>query len=246
MTEAGALRLLAGGGMTGVWSVLQPQFEQTTGHTLDIFFGTTPNPHQGSNVGQMFDAGIVLADVMLDAPTRARFASGPTIDIARVGLGVVVRSGGPRPDIGTSETFKTTLPNARSIATVPESTTGYSVARASNHLSITEQMKAKIRARPSPVEVVAAVAKGEAELGMSSVRFHPTCKRTSCSGSPRHGDQGSQRGQGAARLSQEPRGCCDHQGEGDDSEIASLFVGCLAPATEAGVPRPFLAASCGA
>ena len=152
--------------MTGVWADLRPQFEQAAGHTLDIFFGTTPNLIKEATSGKPFDAGIVPADVMLDAPTRARFASGPTIDIARVGLGVAVRSGAPRPDIGTSETFKAALLEARSIATVPESATGYSVARVFNRLGITEQMKAKMKAQPGPAQVVAAVANGEAELGI--------------------------------------------------------------------------------
>lgn len=152
--------------MTGVWTDLRPQFEQATGHTLDIFFGTTPNLIKEATSGKPFDAGVVPADVMLDAPTRARFASGPTIDIARVGLGVAVRSGAPRPDIGTSDAFKATLLEARSIATVPESATGYSVARVFDRLSITEQMKAKMKAQPGPPQVVAAVANGEADLGI--------------------------------------------------------------------------------
>lgn len=152
--------------MTGVWSDLRPQFERATGHTLDIFFGTTPNLIKEATSGRPFDAGIVPADVMRDAPTRARFASGPTLDVARAGLGVAVRSGAPRPDIGTSDAFKAILLDARSLATVPESATGYSIARVFDHLGITEQMKAKTKAQPGPAQVVAAVANGEAELGL--------------------------------------------------------------------------------
>jgi molybdate transport system substrate-binding protein len=166
MTDSRALRILAGGGMAGVWVDLKPQFEQLSGHRLDIFFGTTPNLIKEATSGRPFDAGIVPVDVMHDASARARFASGPTIDIARVGLGVAVRSGAPRPDIRTTVAFKTTLLSAKSIATVPESATGYSIARVFDRLGITEPMKAKTKAQPGPAALVTAVAKGDAELAL--------------------------------------------------------------------------------
>src|SRR5690242_4164922 len=107
--HAADLRLLAGGAMADVWATIKPQFEQTSGHKLDIFFGTTPNLIKEVTSGKPFDVGVVPVDVMQDAAARAKFASGPTIDIARVGLGVAVRSGAPKPDIGTAEALKSTL-----------------------------------------------------------------------------------------------------------------------------------------
>jgi molybdate transport system substrate-binding protein len=91
---------------------------------------------------------------------------GPTIDIAYVGLGVAVRSGAPKPHIATADALKATLLNASSIASIPESATGYSIARAFDRLGITEEMKARIKAQPNPAQVVAVVAKGEVELGI--------------------------------------------------------------------------------
>src|SRR4051812_8514893 len=163
---AAELRVLAGGAMTAVWAGLQPKFEQASGHKLDIFFGTTPNLIKEATSGKPFDVGIVPVDVMADAAARARFMGGATIDIARVGLGVAVRAGGPKPDISTADALKAALLKADSVASVPESATGYSIARVFDRLGITEPMKAKMKAQPTPAQVVAVVAKGEAELAL--------------------------------------------------------------------------------
>src|SRR5262245_16427529 len=163
---AAELRLLAGGAMTNVWAEIKPKFEEASGHKLDIFFGTTPNLIKEAMSGKAFDLGVVPVDVMKDRAARAKFLSGPTIDIAYVGLGIAVRSGAQKPNIATPDALKATLLNASSIASIPESATGYSMTRAFDRLGITEQMKAKLRAQLNPAQVVAVVAKGEVELGI--------------------------------------------------------------------------------
>lgn len=163
---AAELRLLAGGAMTTVWAELKPKFEDASGHKLDIFFGTTPNLIKEATSGKAFDLAVVPVDVMKDAAAQAKFVPGPTIDIAYVGLGVAVRSGAHKPHIATADALKATLLNASSIASIPESATGYSIARAFDRLGITEEMKARIKAQPNPAQVVAVVAKGEVELGI--------------------------------------------------------------------------------
>jgi molybdate transport system substrate-binding protein len=164
--HAAELKVLAGGAMTGVWAEIKPHFEKASGHRLEIFFGTTPNLIKEATSGQPFDVGIVPVEVMQDASARAKFVAGPTIDIARVGLGLAVRSGAPKPDIGTAAALKATLLKAESVASIPESAAGYSIARAFDRLGITEPMKAKMKVQANPAQIVAAVAKGEAEFGI--------------------------------------------------------------------------------
>jgi molybdate transport system substrate-binding protein len=173
-TQAADLRILAGGGMAGVWADLKPRFEQASGHRLDIFFATTPNLIKEVISGKSFDAGIVPADVMQDPSARARFAAGPTIEIARAGLGVAIRSGATKPDIGTPEAFRAVMLNAASIATVPESATGYAIARIFERLGIAGQMQSKTKAQPGPAQVVAAVANGDVELALFLVNVLTT------------------------------------------------------------------------
>lgn len=160
------LRVLAGGGMAGEWALLKPKFEQASGHRLDIFFGTTPNLIKEATSGKPFDLAVVPTEVMRDAGARARFPAGPTIDVAHVGLGVAVRAGAARPNIGTADAFKAALLNAQSIATVPASAAGGQVMKAFERLGVSDTIKGKLQAKGAPGEILAAVAKGEAELGL--------------------------------------------------------------------------------
>src|SRR3954464_6166392 len=166
---AAELNVLAGGAMTGPMKELGALFERTSGHKLAFRFGTTPELIKLATSGGPFDLGVVPVEVFRDTDARARFAAGPTTDIARVGLGVAVRSGAPKPDIATSEALKQSLLKAQSIATIPASAAGAQVLRAFERLGIGDATKAKTRAQSTPAEIVKAVANGDADLGVSLI-----------------------------------------------------------------------------
>jgi molybdate transport system substrate-binding protein len=164
--QAAELQILAGGAMTGPLRELGAQFERASGHKAVFRFGTTPELIKLATTGGPFDLGVVPREVLKDVAARARFAAGPTTDIARVGLGVAVRSGAPKPDVGTSEALKQTLLKAQSIATIPASAAGAQVLRVFESLGISEAMKAKTKVQTGPAQIVEAVATGKAELGV--------------------------------------------------------------------------------
>ena len=159
------LQILGGGGIAPALKELAAQFEGATGHKLAVRFGTTPELIRMATTGP-FDAAVVPVDVMKDAAALAKFEAGAQAPVARVGLGVAVRSGAPKPDIETPEALKRTLLNAGSIASIPASAAGSLVARVYQRLGIGEEMKAKTKPQPTPAGIVEAVAKGEAELGV--------------------------------------------------------------------------------
>jgi len=160
------IQILAGGGMTVPLTQIAARFEAASGHTVVIRFGTTPELVTLATGGSPFDAAVVPREVMQDAAARARFAPAPTIDVARVGLGVAVRAGAPTLDISTPEALAQTLLRARSIATIPASAAGAQVLRVFDRLGITEAIKPKIAAQAGPAQIVQAVANGDAELGV--------------------------------------------------------------------------------
>jgi molybdate transport system substrate-binding protein len=164
--QAAELKLIAGGSMTASMNEIAPQFEKTTGHKLLIHFDSTPNIITLVTSGTPFDVVVVPVDVFKDAAAKARFAPGPTVDIARVGYGVIVRAGAPKPDISTPDAFTKTLLAASSIAFLPASAAGAYITKVFERLGITEEMKAKTRVQAAPAQIAPAVAKGDAELGV--------------------------------------------------------------------------------
>jgi molybdate transport system substrate-binding protein len=160
------LQVLAGGAMTAAMKDLGAQFENASGHKLVFRFGTTPELIKLAVTGGPFDMGVVPQEVFKDAAAQAQFVSGPTTAIARVGLGVAVRSGSSKPDISTPDALKQTLLKARSIASIPASAAGAQVFGVFERLGIGEALRAKTKAQSTPAQVVQAVANGEAELGV--------------------------------------------------------------------------------
>jgi molybdate transport system substrate-binding protein len=89
------------------------------------------------------------------------------VDLVRSGVGVGVRAGAPRPDLGSAEAFKRALLAAKSFAR-SEGPSGVYIAGLLERMGIAEQMKAKtvvVRGRL----VGDALIKGEAEIGVQQI-----------------------------------------------------------------------------
>ena len=161
--QAAELKVLAGGSMTASLKELGPKFEAATGHKLDITFAATPELIKMSSAP--FDLGVVPIDVIKNDDARAKFTGTPAT-IARVGYGIAVKAGEPKPDVSTPEALKAALLKAQSIAVFPGSAAGAYVQKTFERLGIAEQIKDKAKAQTAAAAIPQAVAKGEAELGV--------------------------------------------------------------------------------
>ena len=94
------------------------------------------------------------------------------VDLARVGVGVVVREGAPRPDISTVDAVRKMLLDARSIV-YPDPAgggqTGPALVRMIAGLGIGDAVKPKLILRQAITGGVELVAKGEVEVGMFNI-----------------------------------------------------------------------------
>jgi molybdate transport system substrate-binding protein len=164
--RATELRILAGGGIAGPLNEIVAQYERASGHKIVVRYGTAPELIKLLSSGVPFDLAVVPEEVWKDATARARAVPGLIPEVARVGIGVAVRLGAAKPDIGTVEAFRQTLLETQSIASIPASATGTLLSGIYQRLGITNEMKAKTKAQATTGGIVEAVANGDAQLAL--------------------------------------------------------------------------------
>ena len=164
------VRVFVGGGVTGPVREAGAAFARRSGHTLVYVSDTTGALQKRLAAGERADLVIVAGPAMETLQKENRVVAGTRVDLARALIGVGVRAGAPSPDLSTPETFKAALLKARSVSYVnPASggTSGTYFEGLLQRMAIAEAMKTKIVYRTQGSEVAAAVASGEAELGIT-------------------------------------------------------------------------------
>jgi len=164
---AAEVKVLAGAALRGAFGELVPKFEGATGHKLVIEYGATGTFKSKVEAGEAVDLVIIGAEGVDDLIKQGKIAADTRIEIARVGIGMAVRAGAPKPNISSVDAFKGALVNAKSITYTPEGAAGTQVTKVLDRLGIAEQMKGKTKAN-APDRVPQAVAEGEAELAIAS------------------------------------------------------------------------------
>jgi molybdate transport system substrate-binding protein len=87
-------------------------------------------------------------------------------EVAESRAGVAIKRGAPKPDLSSTDAFKKTLLEAKSIAYVERGATGLYLKSLFEQLGLADQVKAKTKLVKSAGE---AVANGEAEIGFTQI-----------------------------------------------------------------------------
>lgn len=144
---------------------LGPGFEQATGHKLTVVTDVAAVMKRRIESGEAFDLA-VLVDFQTDALIRSgRLLADSRADIMKAGIGVAVKRGAPKPDIGTVEAFRRTLLAAKSITYLKEGASTIHLDKVFARLGIAEAVKGKA-VQPVTESVSEAVADGTVELGI--------------------------------------------------------------------------------
>ena len=147
---------------------LVPQFEKTSGHTVTTIFTGTLDVRKRIAAGESYDLIIMAGPAIDDFIKSGKIVPGSRVNIARSGVGVAVRAGASRPDVGSTEAVKRTLLAAKSIgySTGPS---GVYLTGLFQRLGVADQIKGKLKQTPTGVFVGNLVASGEAEIGFQQV-----------------------------------------------------------------------------
>jgi molybdate transport system substrate-binding protein len=168
---AAEIKVLTAGAYKQVVLALQPNFEKQTGHKLIVDNGTVGQLLKRIDGGEAFDVVIVSPGAIDDLAKKGKVVAGSHVNIARVGIGVMVKEGAPKPDVSTVDAFKKTLLSAKSVAYIdPKSggSSGIYLAGLFEKLGIANDLKPKAKLIDGGY-VADAIAKGEAEIGIHQI-----------------------------------------------------------------------------
>jgi molybdate transport system substrate-binding protein len=167
--HAADIRIICSNGFHAVMQELGPQYERSTGHKLVVSYGLAAVLGKEIEGGATFDLAI-LAPPQIDALIKVgKIAADTRTVLARSGIGVMVRTGAPKPDISTVEAFKRTLLAAKSIAFPPQGQSGIYLAGLIERLGLTEALKPKMMPIANGPLTGETVAKGDAEIGITPI-----------------------------------------------------------------------------
>jgi molybdate transport system substrate-binding protein len=165
--NAAEVKVLAGAVMPGVFGELGPQFERVTGHKIVIQYGPGAALRRQIEAGEAFDLAIIASERVDDLIKQGKIAGDTRVDIVRVGIGVAVREGAPKPDISSVDAFKRMLLSVKSVTYGPADATGEHFIKLLDRLGIADQVKGKLK--PSgPDRVAQVVAAGEVDLAIGA------------------------------------------------------------------------------
>ena len=168
---AAEIKVLTAGAFKQVLLVLVPDFEKQTGHKVILENDTVGALTKLIEGGEAFDLAVLTPAAVNDLSTKGKFVAGSRTNLGRVGVGVVVKEGAPKPDISSVDAFKKTLLAAKSVAYIDPAAGGSSgiyVAGLLDKLGVAADVKPKAKLIPGGA-VAEHVARGEAEIGIHQI-----------------------------------------------------------------------------
>lgn len=170
-SSAADVKVLTAGAFKQVVLALVPDFEKQTGNKVIVDNDTAGGLQKRIESGEAFDVAIVTPTIVDGLAASGKIVPNSRVNLATVSIGVVVKEGAPKPDIGTVEAFKNTLLAAKSVAYIDPASGGSSgiyVDKLLERLGIADQVRPKAKLKKGGY-VADLIVSGEAELGVHQI-----------------------------------------------------------------------------
>ena len=173
LAAADEVKVLAGSAVDTAFAVLIPQYERASGDQVR-FDGDGAIGQMAKRVeaGEAADVIVVSRPLIEGLEQKGRLLPGTSRVIARMGVGVFVRKGAPKPDISTPDTFKAAMLATKSIG-YNDPALGAPVSLyllgLFERMGIADEMKQKTVVFRQRNERFAPVARGEVEIGFNQL-----------------------------------------------------------------------------
>jgi molybdate transport system substrate-binding protein len=150
------------------YNELVPQFERARGDKVVTTWAGTVDIVKRMAAGEIHDLVIISSKELDELIKQGRIVAGSRVDIARCGIGIAIRAGAPRPDIGSAEALKKTLLAAKTVG-YTSGPSGVYMGGLVERMGIAGQIKPKFRSVPSGGTIGTIVASGDCEIGFQQI-----------------------------------------------------------------------------
>jgi molybdate transport system substrate-binding protein len=173
-SDAAEIKVLTTRAMNHVLTELAGAFQRASEHKITLILAPPNEIERRIAKGEIVDVVMSGSAAVDNLVQQGKIARGDQLILARVGIGVAVRAGAPKPDISSIESFRRTLLAAKSIVYTDPAVGGASgihFEKVLDRLGIAKEIKAKsiLNARAATTPSAEIVARGEAELGIQLI-----------------------------------------------------------------------------
>jgi molybdate transport system substrate-binding protein len=170
--RAAELRVLAAGATESTLRAVATDFERRSGHRLQLSFGGVGQLRDRLSRGEPADLVVVTPAILDELQSKALVGVASRVDLGRVGGGIAVRAGEPRPSVGSPEELKRALLAADEIY-FPDpagTTAGAYFLSVADRLGIGEDVRRKARTAPGGKQAMQLMARSRARaIGVTQV-----------------------------------------------------------------------------
>jgi molybdate transport system substrate-binding protein len=159
MVDRPGIAVLSSLALKGVLEKGRAEFERTLATRLELRFDATQAILGRLKSGEQADLLILTSDAMQTLEVKQ------VRELGSSGVGIAVKAGAPKPDIGSVEALKRSLAAASSVAHSKVGASGIYFAELLQRLDI--KLKKRVVVEKGPVGLV--VAAGEAEIGVQQL-----------------------------------------------------------------------------
>ena len=159
--------LSAGAVQPGLSKVIEA-FRRESGDEVVVSFATAPVITKRIAAGERFDIAITPQQVIETLAVQKRIDTNDGVTLGRIGVGVMIRTGAPLPNIATVEALKAALIGADSLV-FNQASTGLYLENLFDQLGIVAQVKNKTSRYPDFSAVLTHVSGGQGnEIGFGA------------------------------------------------------------------------------
>ena len=166
--NAAEIQLLGSTAMREALDELVPLFEKSSGHKVVMSLYPAASLVIKVKDGAPADLVMTTPDNVEALVQAGKLVPNTRVDFVHSRVGVAVKSGAPKPDIGTSDHLKAAFLAAKSIG-VSRGPSGVHLLNAMQKIGIGEQVRAKMVQPDLGVRVGTLVADGKAEIGVQQI-----------------------------------------------------------------------------